>query len=76
MEVQVTRIDAQSLRELAIRHRRLGLAQRLEHAQAERMPERLELLGTVDDEDLRDRSGLGVGRARRGYIYAAGNTCV
>ena len=60
MEVQVARVDAESLSELAVRHRILAVrAEHLEHAKTERMAERLQLLGSVEREDVRGGGGGG-----------------
>ena len=60
MEVEVAGVDRQARRELAVRHRRLRLAEHLQHLQPQRMTERLQLLGPVDLEDvLRDVVRLG-----------------
>src|SRR5262249_27441604 len=48
MEVEVTRIDAETLRELPVRQRLRSRAEFLEHAQAQGVTERLELVGTID----------------------------
>ena len=56
VEVKVARIDAEALCELAIGQRVLALAaEHLEHAQAQRVAESLELLGPLDREDVRGR---------------------
>jgi hypothetical protein len=56
MKVQVTGIDAQALGELAVRQGSfLALAEHLEDPQAERVTERLQLLGTIDREDIEQR---------------------
>ena len=53
VEVQVPGVDAEPVRELAVRQLvALVGAERLEDAQPERMTERLQLLGTVDLEEL------------------------
>jgi len=49
MEVQMARIDPQSLGELSVRELLLGAGtEHFEDAQAKRMPERFQLLGPVD----------------------------
>src|SRR5437016_5930846 len=53
VEVQVPRVDSQPLSELAVRQRPLlALAQHLENPQPQRMAEGLQLLRTVDGEDV------------------------
>ena len=53
MEVQVAGVNAQPLGELAVRQRALlALAQHLEDTQPQRVTERLQLLRTVDREDV------------------------
>ncbi len=60
MEVQVARVDAEPLGELAVRHRVLAVrAEHLEHAKTERMAERLQLLRSFEREDV-GRGGGGV----------------
>ena len=54
VEVEVARVDAQPLGELPVRHL-LGVvvgSERLEHAQPQRMPERLQLVGAADRQRL------------------------
>ena len=58
VKVQVAGIDREPRRELAVRQRLVRLAECLQHLQAQRMAERLQLLGPVELED--------VGRARLG----------
>ena len=48
MEVEVPRIDAQALRQLPVRQLLVALAEDLEHAQAERVAERFQLVGAAD----------------------------
>jgi hypothetical protein len=56
VEVQVAGIDAQPLSELAVRQVvALALPEHLEHAQAERMAERFQLLRSLDREDVEER---------------------
>jgi hypothetical protein len=51
--VQVARVDAELVRELAVRQlAALVGAERLEDAQPERVSERLQLVGTMDLEKL------------------------
>ena len=53
MEVQVPGIDVEPLGELAVRQRLAALvAEHLEHAEPQRMAERLELFGSLDREDV------------------------
>jgi hypothetical protein len=53
VEVQVAGVDAQPLGELAVRQRALlALSQHLEDTQPQRVTERLQLLRTVDREDV------------------------
>jgi hypothetical protein len=53
VEVQVARVDVEPLRELAIRQRLAALAaEHLEHSEPERVAESLELLGSLDGEDV------------------------
>ena len=53
VEVQVAGVDAQPLGELAVRQRALlALAEHLEDTQPQRVTERLQLLRTVDREDV------------------------
>ena len=69
MEVQVSRIDAEAGRELAVGER-LVLAvrpERFEDAQPEGMAERLQLLGLVEQEDVNHPGRLG--RCHSGSIY-------
>jgi hypothetical protein len=59
VEVQVARIDVEPLRELPVRQRLAALAaEHLEHSQPERVAKRLELLGSLDGEDV---AGAGSG---------------
>src|SRR4029453_11936534 len=67
--MQMPGIDAELLCQVPVRHRRGRFAQRFEHAQAEWMAERLELLGLVDSQYFRDRIGLGVRRAHLTGLY-------
>jgi GTP-binding protein len=54
--VEVARIDAEPLRKLAVRQvLAFVLPEHLEHAQAQWMAERLELLGLLDREDVEQR---------------------
>jgi hypothetical protein len=56
MKVKVARIDAQALRELAVRQGSfLALTEHLEDPQAERVTESLQLLRTIDREDIEQR---------------------
>ena len=61
VEVEMARIDAETARQLPVRQLLAGLAQQLEHAQAERMPQGLDLLRAVDGENF---ERLGRGRRR------------
>jgi len=56
MEVQVPGVDAQPLRQLAVRQRLGVRAQFFEHSQPKRMAERLQLLGTIDGERVTHRA--------------------
>ena len=62
VEVEVPGVDLEALRELAIRERLVVLAEELEHSEAERMAERLQLLGLVDREDAERGSSRVLGR--------------
>src|SRR5438093_356514 len=55
VDVEVARVDAEPLGELAVRERLAALGERLEDLQAKRVPERLQLLGLFDQKDV----GLG-----------------
>src|SRR6476620_6714389 len=59
VEVEVARVDGQRGRELAVRHRVIGFAEHLQHLQPQRVPEGLELLRTLDLQDV-TRGGLGL----------------
>jgi hypothetical protein len=53
MEVKMPRVDAQPLRKLPVRQRTLlALPEHLEHTQPQRMAESLQLLRTIDREDV------------------------
>ena len=52
VEVEVARIDAEPLRELAVRQRFRMRAELLEHAEPERMTKRLQLFRTIDGQRL------------------------
>ena len=61
VEVQVAGIDVEPLRELAVRQRLAALAaEHLEHPEPERMAESLELLGSLDREDVAGVGGRGL----------------
>jgi hypothetical protein len=56
MKVKVPRVDAQALGELAVCERSfLALPEHLEDSQAEWVTERLQLLRTIDREDIEQR---------------------
>ena len=68
VEVQVAGIDVELLRQLAVGQALAALvAEHLEHTKAERMAERLELLGALDREDVVG-SWWSVPRSYRSYI--------
>ena len=71
VEVQVARIDLEPAGELAVRERLVRSAERLEHLQPERMPERLQLLGAVELEGGLPGDRLRLGIAHRVPILAA-----
>ena len=52
VEVQMTRVDAEPLGELAIGQRLVFAAELFEHAQAQWVSERLQLLGLIDGESV------------------------
>src|SRR5688500_18366067 len=62
VKVEVARVALEPLRELAVREHLVVLTEQLEHAKAQRVPERLQLLGPVDRENserLSSRKGVG-----------------
>ena len=64
MKVEVAGVDLEPLRELAVRQQLVVLTEQLEHAEPERVPERLQLLGPVDRQNaerLSSRIGVGHG---------------
>src|SRR5205823_4265441 len=52
VEVEMAGVDGQPRCELSVRQGLLGLAEHLQHLQPERVPQRLELLGPLDLEDV------------------------
>src|SRR4051812_48700324 len=67
MEVEVTRVDAELARQLAVRERIVSVRpERLEDPEAERMAECLQLIGAVEHQDVEQR-GLFCGR--HGCLY-------
>jgi hypothetical protein len=61
----MTGVDLEPLGELAVREHLVVLAEQLEHAQAQRVPERLQLLGLVNRQNAeRLSSRIGVGHAK------------
>jgi hypothetical protein len=62
VEVQVAGIDPEAFGELAVRERVAFVVARpesLEDAQAQRVPERLQLLGLIEHEDVEHPGRLG-----------------
>src|SRR4249920_1680533 len=71
MKVEVARVDPELVRQLAVRERLRGVRpQRLEHAQAQRMAKRLQLIGLIEDQDVQDL--IAVRRAHSSPIYTIG----
>jgi hypothetical protein len=72
MEVQVTGVDPEPARKLAIRHvLRVGGAKRLEDAESQRVAECLQLLRLVERQDVQKRLGLGGGHGRCIHLGSA-----
>ena len=72
VEVQVAGVDPEPLRELAVRERLVALAaEHLEHAQPQRMAEGLELLGSLDRQDVAGGRGRGLRHVEAIYRNSA-----
>jgi hypothetical protein len=63
VEVEVTRVDAEPFGELAV-GQRLAAPEGLEDPEAKWMPQRLQLLGAVDRQDVVQSPSL-----PQGYVY-------
>jgi hypothetical protein len=60
VEVQVSWVDLEPARQFTVRQLLARLAEQLEHAKAQRVPESLDLLRAIDRQDFK-----GLGRVRR-----------
>jgi hypothetical protein len=54
VEVQVAGIDAETVGKLPVRERDSFVPEELQHAEAERVAERLQLLRSLDRDDIED----------------------
>jgi hypothetical protein len=50
--MEVAGVDLETARQLAVRELLAGLAEQLEHAQAQRVPQSLDLLRAIDRQDF------------------------